>query len=169
MINRDRERGINNAELPDCERYDVVLDESGKVLCIGTDFHWQEYWYSLKNGQTAVHGHIAKYLHPIGETLSRLIIRAQKTFDFGQIDSYDAADNYQDVISHLKTLSNSKLNQSVEDPVSKITSANLFQYSTEFAPENERWNNFLRSHVPYVSNGYILPKMVTREVTYALL
>ncbi|HKQ22548.1 MAG TPA: hypothetical protein VJS91_10945, partial [Nitrososphaeraceae archaeon] len=46
VIKIARERGMRTPELPDCERYDIVSDEIGNILWIGTDFHWQEYWYA---------------------------------------------------------------------------------------------------------------------------
>ena len=44
-------------------------------MAICTDFHWQEYWYKLRDDNTNMIGIVAKLFHPIDESLARLCNR----------------------------------------------------------------------------------------------
>ena len=66
------ERGIDfPPELPDSERYDIMLSGNGKILAVGTDYHWQEYWCELKS--TSLNGVIAFPFHDYFGLLNLLI------------------------------------------------------------------------------------------------
>jgi len=98
-IQADKERGIFNPELPDSERYDLLVSTTGKLLSIGTYFHWQEYWYKLKNA-SHMEGRIAKILHPVDESLTRLINRLSKKVVISATD-------YSSILNTLKKFSQS--------------------------------------------------------------
>ena len=162
-IQADKERGIFNPELPDSERYDLLVSNRGKLLSIGTDFHWQEYWYRLKN-PGHMEGRIAKYLHPIDESLTRLINRLSKKVVISPTD-------YSSILNSLKNFSQSDQSEPplmtsnydgtfIESSLDKENS----EIERQAGMQKERWGNLIRSHVPYVRNGSIICDMISREV-----
>jgi hypothetical protein len=162
-IQADKERGIFNPELPDSERYDLLVSNTGKLLSIGTDFHWQEYWYRLNNS-THMEGRIAKYLHPIDESLTRLINRLSKKIVISPSD-------YSDIIKNLKNFSQGdqlKPTIMTSNYDGTFIESSLDKENSEIerqaSIQQERWRNLIRSHVPYVRNGSIICDMISREV-----
>jgi hypothetical protein len=165
---RSAERGITSPELPDCERFDIVLNESGRIVCIGTDFHWQEYWYALSEGQSSFNGSLSKYVFPVEDTLSRLYIRASQRYkNYQETNSFST--DYDMTLMYLKRLCESDNNLRVKTEDINLTAQLIFEGEKQKSniEYDERGKNFLRSHVPYINNGYIIPYMVTDEVTYA--
>ena len=53
---------FSNPELPDFERIDLVIGVNNKVLFVGTDFHWQEYWYAIGGEIPQIDASITKYV-----------------------------------------------------------------------------------------------------------
>ena len=147
-------RGIfYNPELPDFERFDIVISSDGTILAVCTDFHWQEYWYKLRNDNTNMIGIVAKLFHPIDESLARLCNR-------------NFVDNkYENIINDLQ-----KITSLSENFDSKFKSIYIDGKEIEDSIQNrqkmpvERGRNFFRSHVPYVRNGYILSNMISHIV-----
>ena len=147
-------RGIfYNPELPDFERFDIVISSDGTILAVCTDFHWQEYWYKLRNDNTNMIGIVAKLFHPIDESLARLCNR-------------NFVDNkYENIINDLQ-----KITSLSENFDSKFKSIYVDGKEIEDSIQNrqkmpvERGKNFFRSHVPYVRNGYILSNMISHIV-----
>jgi hypothetical protein len=147
-------RGIfDQPELPDFERFDIVISSDGIILAICTDFHWQEYWYKLRNDNTNMIGIVAKLFHPIDESLARLCNR-------------NFVDNkYENIINDLQ-----KITSLSENFDSKFKSIYVDGKEIEDSIQNrqkmpvERGKNFFRSHVPYIRNGYILSNMISHIV-----
>jgi hypothetical protein len=146
-------RGIfDNPELPDFERFDIVISSDGTILAICTDFHWQEYWYKLRNDNTNMIGIVAKLFHPIDESLARLCNR-------------NFVDNkYENIINDLQKITslskNFDFSKSVYVEGEEIEQSILNRQKMPV----ERGKNFFRSHVPYVRNGYILSNMISHIV-----
>ena len=87
------QRGFfDSPELPDFERFDIVVSPEGNILAICTDFHWQEYWYKLRNDNTNMIGVVAKLFHPIDESLARLCNR------------HFVSNNYKCIIRNLQKM-----------------------------------------------------------------
>lgn len=140
-------------ELPDFERFDIVVSPTdGNILAICTDFHWQEYWYKIRRDDSHMIGIIAKLLHPVDESLSRLFSR-------------DYVDNkYESIIDNLRkmTLTNnvdvsSELIYMKGEEIDKTVQAKKHMPMT-------KGKNFFRSHVPYVRNGDVLSNMISYVV-----
>lgn len=159
---RGIERGVTDPELPDYERYDILFDRNGKIICVGTDFHWQEYWYSVFDGHDTLNATIEKYRYPIKETLSRLIIRAK---GYTKLKHEDV--NFSlDYVNWLKKQYDLAHSIEKNEPINNLTAKMILKgISKESLVPQERGKNFLRSHVPYVNNGNIIEEMVTKEVT----
>ena len=83
---------FTNPELPDLERFDIVVSSTGKILAVWTDFHWQEYWYKKRNNDENITGIIAKLVHPPEDSLARLL---QRSF---------VKNEYKDIITNLEKI-----------------------------------------------------------------
>jgi hypothetical protein len=147
-------RGIfDNPELPDFERFDIVISSEGTILAICTDFHWQEYWYKLRNDNMNMIGIVAKLFHPIDESLARLCNR-------------NFVDNkYENIINDLQKITSLSENFNFH-PKSIYVKGEEIEQSIQNRQKMpvERGKNFFRSHVPYVRNGYILSNMISHIV-----
>lgn len=149
-----KKRGIfDKPELPDFERFDIVISSHGNILAVCTDFHWQEYWYKLRDDNTNMIGIVAKLFHPIDESLARLCNR-----NFVE-------NKYENIIKDLE-----KIITSSKNFPSKFKSIYVEGKEIEDSIQNRqkipvvRGKNFFRSHVPYVRNGYILSNMISHIV-----
>ena len=146
-------RGIfDNPELPDFERFDIVISSDGTLLAICTDFHWQEYWYKLRNNNTNMIGIVAKLFHPIDESLARLCNR-------NFIDN-----KYENIINDLQKITS--LSEDFDLSKSIYVEGEEIEQSIQNRQKMpvQRGKNFFRSHVPYVRNGYILSNMISHIV-----
>jgi hypothetical protein len=148
-----KKRGIfDNPELPDFERFDIVISSEGTILAICTDFHWQEYWYKLRNNNTNMIGIVAKLFHPIDESLARLCNR-------NFIDN-----KYENIINDLQKITS--LSEDFDLSKSIYVEGEEIEQSIQNRQKMpvQRGKNFFRSHVPYVRNGYILSNMISHIV-----
>jgi len=157
---RSSERGLfdwfSNPELPDFERFDLVVGADKRVLFVGTDFHWQEYWYAIDKGTAQIDASIVKYVFPIGETIERLILRMG-----GAINNASQRD-YGPIFINL--LNRSKA-PALYEP-NEVFQNNIFGRNYDKSKEPiMRGQNFLRSHVPYVGAGKIVYEMITQDMT----
>jgi hypothetical protein len=146
-------RGIfDNPELPDFERFDIVISSDGKLLAVCTDFHWQEYWYKLRNDNRNMIGIVAKLFHPIDESLARLCNR-------NFVDN-----NYKNIINDLQKITS--LSEDFDLSKSIYVEGEEIEQSIQNRQKMpvQRGKNFFRSHVPYVRNGYILSNMISHIV-----
>jgi hypothetical protein len=146
-------RGIfDNPELPDFERFDIVISSDGKLLAVCTDFHWQEYWYKLRNDNRNMIGIVAKLFHPMDESLARLCNR-------------NFVDNkYENIINDLQKITS--LSEDFDLSKSIYVEGEEIEQSIQNRQKMpvQRGKNFFRSHVPYVRNGYILSNMISHIV-----
>jgi hypothetical protein len=148
-------RGIfDNPELPDFERFDIIVSSlNGNILAVCTDFHWQEYWYKLRNDSTHMIGVVAKLFHPINESLSRLCNR-------NFVDN-----NYENIITDLTKIVSLSENFDLNPNLMYLQGEEIEEsiHNREKMPV-PRGKNFFRSHVPYVRNGNILSNMISHIV-----
>ena len=148
-----KKRGIfDNPELPDFERFDIVISSEGTILAICTDFHWQEYWYKLNDNMNMI-GIVAKLFHPIDESLARLCNR-------------NFVDNkYENIIKDLQKITSLSKNFDFNSKSIYVKGEEIEQsiQNRQKMPA-QRGKNFFRSHVPYVRNGYILSNMISHIV-----
>ena len=147
-------RGIfYNPELPDFERFDIVISSHGTILVVCTDFHWQEYWYKLRDDNTNMIGIVAKLFHPIDESLARLCNR-----NFVE-------NKYENIIKDLQKIAS--LSENFHSKFKSIyIEGKEIEDSIQYRQKMPivRGKNFFRSHVPYVRNGYILSNMISHIV-----
>ncbi|HLN33655.1 MAG TPA: hypothetical protein VK250_00075 [Nitrososphaeraceae archaeon] len=150
------ERAIfDNPELPDFERFDIVISASdGTILSICTDFHWQEFWYKLNGGNDVVmEGIIAKLLHPLDQSLSRLLNR------------HFVDNNYEDIINNLQKITSLSENFDSKPDLIYVRGKEI-EDSVQKQEKDivARGRNFFRSHVPYIRNADILSNMISSIV-----
>ena len=160
QLSAPSERGMfdwfSNPELPDFERFDLVVGQNNKVLFVGTDFHWQEYWYSIGREIPQIDASITKYVFPIGETIERLIMR------MSGVVLNTVQTNYEPIFTNL-------LNRS--KAANDFMPNELFQntiFGSKQIMENQavtKGQNVIRSHVPYVGTGKIVYEMITQDMT----
>ena len=152
------ERGIfDNPELPDFERFDIVISSSnGAILSICTDFHWQEYWYKLNGSgdDVVMEGFIAKLLHPLDQSLARLLNR------------HFVDNNYKDIINNLRKITSLSENLDSKPDLIYVRGEEIEETVQEQQEKDivARGRNFFRSHVPYVRNADILSNMISSIV-----
>jgi hypothetical protein len=149
-----KKRGIfDDPELPDFERFDIVISSEGAILAICTDFHWQEYWYKLRNDNMNMIGIVAKLFHPIDESLARLCNR-------------NFVDNkYENIINDLQKITSLSKNFNFNSKSIYVKGEEIEQsIQNRQRMPTQRGKNFFRSHVPYVRNGYILSNMISHIV-----
>jgi hypothetical protein len=152
QLDAEKRRIFDNPELPDFERFDIVISSDGTLLAVCTDFHWQEYWYKLRNNNTNMIGIVAKLFHPIDESLARLCNR-------NFIDN-----KYENIINDLQKITS--LSEEFDLSKSIYVEGEEIEQSIQNRQKMpvQRGKNFFRSHVPYVRNGYILSNMISHIV-----
>ena len=145
---------FTNPELPDLERFDIVVSSTGKILAVCTDFHWQEYWYKKRNNDENITGIIAKLVHPPEDSLARLL---QRSF---------VKNEYKDIITNLEKIISP--NKNINYNSQKIYSnGEEMEISIQNRKEKEavrKGKNFFRSHVPYIRNSDIVSNMISHIV-----
>ena len=72
-----------NVECPDYERFDFLIDmKKKKIVWVGTDFHYQEWWFKIDETEPFVRAKIASGLWTIEHSLKSLIDRFQPKENF---------------------------------------------------------------------------------------
>ena len=135
-----KKRGIfDNPELPDFERFDIVISSRGTILAVCTDFHWQEYWYKLNDNMNMI-GIVAKLFHPIDESLARLCNR-------------NLVDNkYENIINDLQKITSLSKNFDFNSKSIYVKGEEIEQsIQNRQKKPAQRGKNFFRSHVPLCS------------------
>lgn len=147
---------LETAELPDLERYDILISKNAQVLLVGTDFHWKEYWYEPDDKTRTIEGVIRKYWHPPVATVSMLYKRFSET-------------DYSLIVKGLWVYCESTYNRTSANgfsglAIEKRLDDDNSNMEINANSEPTRWKNILRSHVPYVRNGHIVHNIVSKEV-----
>jgi hypothetical protein len=152
-MDAEKRRFFDSPELPDFERFDIVVSPEGNILAVCTDFHWQEYWYKLRRDNTNMIGMVAKLFHPIDESLARLCNR-----NF-------VSNNYESIIRNLQKILSPYKNTDISHGLLYIEGEEIEKaIQNRKSMEIERGKSFFRSHVPYVRNGDILSNMISNIV-----
>src|SRR5215211_513884 len=139
-----------NPELPDIERFDIIVSSDGKILAACTDFHWQEYWYEKRNNNENMTGLIAQVVYPIDETLSLLLNRVS------------IKNRYIDIINNLKMIISQNKIKNFNSQIIYCKGEELEMAVQEREKDSHiKGTNILRSHVPYIRNSDILSNMIS--------
>ena len=84
--NEQTKRGFGdyiNIECPDYERFDFLIDmKKKKIIWVGTDFHYQEWWYKIDDTEHFASAKIAAGLWTIERSLKSLLDRFQTKENF---------------------------------------------------------------------------------------
>ncbi len=142
-------------ELPDSERYDIIVSRNGAVLGVGTDYHWKEYWYKIADGQYVMQGYIADWWkHKLHKLLENWVLGMHSV-------------DYQSILSALKEISSKTANRQDIDPRTTVVAEDaLIDRRVDLLAHEkpERGKSIFRSHVPYVENGIIKHDMISEKV-----
>jgi hypothetical protein len=146
---------FTNPELPDLERFDIVVSSNGKILAVCTDFHWQEYWYKKRSNDENITGIIAQLVHPPEDSLARLLQRGL------------VKNEYKDIITNLEKIISPNNKNSNYNSQMIYSKGEEIELSIQDRKEKEallKGTNFFRSHVPYIRNSDILSNMISHIV-----
>ena len=136
-----------NVECPDYERFDFLIDmKKKKIVWVGTDFHYQEWWFKIDETEPFVRAKIASGLWTIEHSLKSLIDRFQPKENF-------------DPMTVLRVMLKDARAQSPNIPVLK-----------EYILMNKNGHRpkaagFLGKHIPYPENGRAVAELVSSIVT----
>jgi hypothetical protein len=136
-----------NVECPDYERFDFLIDmKKKKIVWVGTDFHYQEWWFKIDESEPFVRAKIASGLWTIEHSLKSLIDRFQPKENF-------------DPMTLLRVMLKDAGTPSPNIPTLKeCISIN------ENAPR-PRAAGFLGKHIPYPENGRAVAELVSGIAT----
>jgi hypothetical protein len=136
-----------NVECPDYERFDFLIDmKKKKIVWVGTDFHYQEWWFKIDETEPLVRAKIASGLWTIEHSLKSLIDRFKPKEDF-------------DPMTLLRVMLKDAETPSPNGPIMKdCISIN------ENAPR-PRGAGFLGKHIPYPENGRAVTELVSSIAT----
>ena len=145
-------------ELPDFERFDLVVGPENRVLLASTDFHWQEYWYAIGNEIPQIEASIKQWNFPLGETIERLIAR------LGTVVNNTIWKDYQPIFDNLLNRSKQTNPYGPDDLFQGMIFENISDQHTKSATKGQ---NPFRSHVPYIGAGKIVCDMISQDMTRA--
>ena len=155
-FDKSKSIGWFKPELPDFERFDLVVGPENRVLLAGTDFHWQEYWYAIGSEIPQIEASIKQWNFPLGETIERLIAR------LGTVVNNTIWKDYQPIFDNL-------LNRSKQTnpygPNDLFQGAIFENISDQHTKSTTKGQNPFRSHVPYVGAGKIVCDMISQDMT----
>ena len=142
---------FTNPELPDLERFDIVVSSNGNILAVCTDFHWQEYWYKKRSNDENITGIIAKLVHPLEDSLDRLLQRVL------------VKNEYKNIITNLAKIISPNKNRgyNLQMICSKGEEIEIAIQERKKEEAVLKGTNFFRSHVPYIRNSDILSNMIS--------
>lgn len=139
-------------ECPDIERFDFLIDiKRKKVSWVGTDLHYQEYWYAL-NEADYVKARIANDVETIVHVLKNLKNR------FNPCENFDPVESLKKILikSYNKKLDFEIIPEIEEYLISDLDDRGDIAY---------RKKGITRKHVPYVENGKVIAQLVSSVVT----
>jgi hypothetical protein len=136
-----------NIECPDYERFDFLIDmKKKKIVWVGTDFHYQEWWFKIDETEPFVRAKIASGLWTIEHSLKSLIDRFQTKENF-------------DPMTVLRVMLKDARSRSPNIPVLKECIS-----ITENGPRPKA-AGFLGKHIPYPENGRAVAELVSSIAT----
>jgi len=145
---------FTNPELPDLERFDIVVSSNGNIVAVCTDFHWQEYWYKKRSNDENITGIIAKLDHPLEDSLDRLLQRVL------------VKNEYKSIITNLEKIifPNKNKGYNLQMICSKGEEIEIAIKERKKKQAILKGTNVFRSHVPYIRNSDILSNMISQIV-----
>jgi hypothetical protein len=139
-------------EVPDLERFDLLIDcEKKRVLFVGTDFHYQEMWYRIKDDASFVEAKISDQFDTIVESINKLKYRFEKPGQHNPVYRLQKILEYESIHSFVGTAS----------PISS-NFANLKNIDND---EVVRRFGILRKHIPIVSKASLHKDLISSIVT----
>lgn len=140
--------GSLNIECPDYERFDFLIDmKKKKVTYVGTDFHYQEWWYKIDDGEDFTRAKIAGGIWTIERTLMSLRER------------FNTKENF-DPMTLLKVM----LKQ--ETPaLAPMKILREYIQSNRSRMEPYKAAGFFGKHIPYPENGRPVADLVSSIAT----
>lgn len=139
-------------ECPDIERFDFLIDmRKERVSYVGTDFHYQEYWYMLKDDKI-VEAKIANDVGTIFQVLKKLKNR------FNPPQNYNPMEYLRNILMKREV---GRIESEVVPDIKEYTISNF----DEKGNVTYRAEGMLRKHVPHVKNGKAVAELVSSVVT----
>jgi hypothetical protein len=137
-----------NIECPDYERFDFLIDmKKKKVTYVGTDFHYQEWWYKIDDGEDFTRAKIAGGIWTIERTL------------MGLKERFDTKENF-DPMTLLKVML--KQESAALSPM-KILREYIQSNRSRMGPQKAV--GFFGKHIPYPENGRAIAELVSSIAT----
>ena len=135
-----------NVECPDYERFDFLIDmNKKKVIWVGTDFHYQEWWFRIDDTEPYVRAKIASGLWTIEHSLKSLIDRFQSK------ENFDPMTLLRDIL--------------LKEKVQGTNAIKLSECIKKNGQLTSKAAGFLGKHIPYPENGIAVPELVSSIVT----
>ena len=137
-----------NIECPDYERFDFLIEmKKKKVTYVGTDFHYQEWWYKIDDGEDFTRAKIAGGIWTIERTL------------MGLKERFNTKENF-DPMTLLKVM----LKQETT-ALSPMKTLSEYIQSNRSRTGPNRAVGFFGKHIPYPENGRPVADLVSSVVT----
>jgi hypothetical protein len=140
--------GSINIECPDYERFDFLIEmKKKKVTYVGTDFHYQEWWYKIDDGEDFTRAKIAGGLWTIERTL------------MGLKERFNTKENF-DPMTLLKVMLRQET--TAMSPM-KILREYIQSNRSKMGPNKAA--GFFGKHIPYPENGRPVADLVSSVAT----
>jgi hypothetical protein len=138
-----------NIECPDYERFDFLIDmKKKKIIWVGTDFHYQEWWYNIDDSERFASAKIAGGVWTIERSLKSLLDRFQTKENF-------------DPMTLLKVM----LKQNKISALTPMPILGEYMESTKRGMLPTRAAGFFGKHIPYPKNGRPVAELVSSIAT----
>lgn len=144
-----------NIEVPDIERFDFLIDmKKARIIFMGTDFHYQETWYTFKDDGPVI-AVIANDYRTIEQVIKKLRDR------FNPKANYDPITTLKKFIEQNKTknLIGLDIREEIRKVVENGSKSPSISQVTKLAP------GILRKHIPFTENGAPIPELTSSIVT----
>lgn len=142
-------------ESPDIERFDFVINtHDRRIEWVGTDFHYQEWWYNTRGLDPPLKAKIANDVGTFVEVLRRLKERFSSSNE-----QYNPFEKLRQKLGsgHISIKEDGETVPPIEEYlVSNISSNGKTTY---------RWQGLTRKHIPYIEGGIIIPELISSVVT----
>jgi hypothetical protein len=152
LLDESTKRGLLesiNIECPDYERFDFLIDmKKKKIIYVGTDFHYQEWWYKIDDTERFADAKIAGGVWTVERTLK------------GLLDRFQTKENF-DPMTLLKDM----LKQDKIPTTSDMQTLGKSIESKSRAMGPARAAGFFGKHIPYPENGTPVPELVSSIAT----